>query len=103
LNTYANDIGNADTLYNNLGTIVNYLFLNHYYLYLVLYFILKRKWKVVDFADRWLRQSNYPLVKIRTEKKADGKFYLNIQQSRFNSEYSIFTGDLYPSPYNWTW
>jgi len=62
------------------------------------------KWPAKDFFDRWIRQSNYPLLNIRIADE-NGKQFIKVTQSRsLNSYSSIFAGDLlYPSPYNFTW
>lgn len=59
------------------------------------------KWPAEDFFDRWIRQSNYPLLTIRLEKDEDNKQSINVVQSRaLNSYFSIFASEqLYPSPY----
>lgn len=37
-------------------------------------------------------------------KKEDDKFYIDINQERFKSDYSIFSNeDLYPTVFNYTW
>jgi len=66
---------------------------------------MKRKWTAKEFADRWFLQANYPLVRARmTKNPIDNKFYLNIYQERFISEYSIYSDDqIYPSPFDNVW
>ncbi|RMZ99456.1 glutamyl aminopeptidase, partial [Brachionus plicatilis] len=62
-------------------------------------------WQATDFADRWFRQPNYPVLEISILNSSNQNFYLNVQQSRFiNTNDSVFGSEsIYPSPYNWTW
>lgn len=79
----ASGIGDASTFWNSLDPI--------------------RIWTAQSFSDRWLRQSNYPLIRAQIIQK-DGKYYLNVTQERFRSDFTITTDpDPYPSPYNNEW
>lgn len=66
-----------------------------------MFFFLKGPWLATDFADRWFRQPNYPVLDISIWTMPNQTFYLNVQQSRFiNLNDSIFgVESIYPSPF----
>jgi hypothetical protein len=60
-------------------------------------------WNAKDWLDRWLKQSNYPVLFIDLIQNKDSNYSINVIQNRhLNSNFSIFHGDLlYPSIYEY--
>lgn len=63
-----------------------------------------RKWSAADFMDRWLRQSNFPVINVKLATNSQGKSVVKFIQSRAqNAEFSVFSDTPYPSPYDYVW